>query len=79
MDPMGKKLNGTESQRNPDQVSCDRAIRYSVLRVRETWYVGDFLESRTSGLVFLGGTTNVLTRVLTCPLKNSAWKTRLSF
>ena len=32
-----QKLNGTESQRIPDQVSCDRAIRYSGLGVRETW------------------------------------------
>ena len=24
-----KKLNGTESQRTPDQVSCDRAIGYT--------------------------------------------------
>ena len=28
-----QKLNGTESQRTPDQVSCDRAIRYSGFRV----------------------------------------------
>ncbi len=32
-----QKLNGTESQRTPDQVSCDRAIRHSGLGVRETW------------------------------------------
>ena len=33
-----QKLNGTESQRTADQVSCDRAIRYSgFFGVREKW------------------------------------------
>ena len=37
IDP-SKIVAGTESQRTPDQVSCDRAIRYSgFFGVRETW------------------------------------------
>ena len=49
-----QKLNGTESQRTPDQVSCDRAIRYSgFLGVRSVGPVGDFLES--SRMVFCIG------------------------
>ena len=40
-----QKLNGTESQRIPDQVSCDRAIRYSGLGVRSVGPVGDLLEN----------------------------------
>ena len=40
------KLNGTESQRTPDQVSCDRAIRYSgFFGVCSVGPVGDFLET----------------------------------
>ena len=40
-----QKLNGTESQRTPDQVSCDRAIRYSgFFGVRSVGPVGDFLD-----------------------------------
>ena len=41
-----QKLNGTESQRTPDQVSCDRAIRSSgFFGVRSVGPVGDFLNS----------------------------------
>ena len=40
-----QRLNGTESQRIPDQVSCGRAIRYSgFFGVRSVGPVGDFLE-----------------------------------
>ena len=39
-----EKLNGTESQRTPDQVSCDRAIRSSGLGVRSVGPVGYFLD-----------------------------------
>ena len=37
-----QKLNGTESQRTPKEVT--RAIRYSCLGVRSVGHVGDFLE-----------------------------------
>ena len=48
-----QKLNGTESQRTPDQVSCDRAIRYSGFR--SVGPVGDFLEWRFFMFFFSGG------------------------
>ena len=35
----------TDSQRTPDQVNCDRAIKYSGLGVRSVGPVGDFLDS----------------------------------
>ena len=40
-----QKLNGTESQRTPKKVSCDRANRYSgFFGVRSVGPVGDFLD-----------------------------------
>ena len=50
-----QKLNGTESQRTPDQVSCDRAIRYPGLRVRSMGPVGDFLDTEN----YLAATKNL--------------------
>ena len=50
-----QKLNGTLSQRTPDQVSCDRAIRYSGLGVHSVGRVGDFLDASFFFSEKLGG------------------------
>ena len=64
-----QKLNGTESQRTPDQVSCDRAIRYSgetgSVKRWDTvlWYsaiiLGNVAKSKDSGLLYRPRNENI--------------------